>query len=693
MESDKFKKISRLLGKQYEHILDDEDLDNITYEQIIEKIINYYENIINCIPGNFYWFDKNCKTVGCSKDVLNMFGFKSPKEFRGLTFEEMGKLAHWDKDAEQSFKRDTLEVITTGQAKINIEEPSIPHVDGRELCFLTSRVPLFDEKNNVIGAVGVSVDISERKQMEIELREAKENAEAANKAKSEFLAAVSHELRIPLTGILGMARLLIDDDMLDMQRKQVKDIIMSGEHLLALVDDLLDLAKFEAGKLELNPGPLDFRKLIEEISTMLTFQAASKNLELLTEYADDAPHMLIGDSRALRQILLNLMGNAVKFTERGHVKIHVYSTEREQLRAKLVIIVEDTGIGIPAEKKNSVFERFNQVDSSRTRRYGGAGLGLTITKAYVELMGGKITVESEVGKGTQFICKIPFVLQDMVHRPSAWEQYKSWVRVLIVDDTQRGEVLSKHLDSPTVKLTRGEEGFNALMSAHHQKEHFHVVIIDQQLQSTDAMALGRKIKSQRGLIQPMMVLLMPPSTLPAKESAKSSGFYEILTKPVHPTELYVTLTAAWEKWEDSHRTKNKVIPAFAQHQPQVLLVEDDPIIQKVHTMMLERVGCKIGVASNGDEALKMYNQGYDAILMDVGLPGMSGIEIAAEIRKREAGNGRIPIIGVTGYGYEEDKRNCLAAGMDDVAIKPLKPDELTQILIKWVAGASHSANI
>jgi len=659
--------------------------DLISHRNNVNANKLYLKLIIENLPEYIYWKDKNLLYQGCNKHVAEYLGFKFPEDIIGKTDRDFG----WDENRVKNLHDIDVEVIEKGK-KI-IAEDIIPKADGSQRIMLTNKVPLSDEKGAVIGILGISFDITEMKEAELELERAKTNAEQANKSKSEFLAAVSHELRIPLTGILGMARILVDESMPDKQSKHVHDIIMSGEHLLALVNDLLDLAKLEAGKLELHPSPLNLRKLIEEIATMLSFQAKAKNLDLLVNYAIDAPQMIIGDARAIRQILLNLMGNAVKFTERGHVKIRVECIEQEQLKARLALTVEDTGIGIPPEKLDSVFERFNQVDSSRTRRYGGAGLGLTITKAYVELMSGKIWVESEVGKGSKFICEVPFPLQDMVNRPSIWDPYRSQLRVLVVDDTLRGDVIAKQLACSHCQVVPGPQAFNSILVASQKREPYHIVIIDQQLQSLDAMQLGRQITQHRNLHKPMMVLLMPPSTVEARNSARESGFFETLIKPVQPSELLVGITAAWERWEDNNQAKNKTLSIFSTKQPNILLVEDDPIIQKVHTMMLEKVGCQVSVAQNSQEALGVYNKGFDAIFMDVGLPGMSGIEIAAEIRRREAGLGRIPIIGVTGYGYEEDKINCLNAGMDDVAIKPLKPEELTQLLIKWVAKEKTTA--
>lgn len=394
------------------------------------------------------------------------------------------------------------------------------------------------------------------------LLEAKEKAEIASRAKSEFLAAVSHELRIPLTGIIGMAQLLSIDCLLPGQKEQVEDILKASEHLLSVVNDLLDIAQLEAGKMELHPAPTNLKILIEELVNMLSFQASLKGLELLTNYAEDVPQQVMVDARALRQVLLNLVGNALKFTEKGYILIQVKCLQRTPEGALLEFNIQDTGIGIPEDKRVVIFDRFAQVDASYSRRYGGAGLGLTLTKHLVELMGGHIQVISDIGKGSNFTFSILFPLQERAITGQ-----------------------KNSLEKP--KITQN-------------------VFLDRQ------------------------------------QSAQSTTL------------------------------------------PRILLVEDDLMVQKVHKRMLEKMGCIVEVAKDGKEAVAMSKNNYDLIFMDVGLPEMSGLEATKKIRRREGSGKHIPIVAMTAYVHEEDKNNCLAVGMDDVATKPISPVDLQKILVRWV---------
>lgn len=641
----------------------------------------YLENIIGRIPYYIFWKNRDLTYLGCNQRFADLVGKASPKDIVGKTDFDLG----WG-DGEAELYRARDKETMSGNPLVN-EEEILVRSDGNQIVMLVSKVPLRDKHGNCIGVLGISTDITERKKIEQELLESKQRAENANKAKSEFFAAINHELRTPLTGMLGMARLLASESLAPEHADQVNDIVKAGEHLLELVNDLLDIAKLEAGKLELNPTPIDLRKLTEEIATMLTPQAKAKKLEMRVNYQTGTPHLIVADAKAIRQILLNLVGNSLKFTHEGHIEIKIECMKQTAVEAELKISVSDTGIGIPPDKLETVFERFNQVDNSRTRKYGGTGLGLTINKAYVELMGGELNVESELGKGSTFSCVLNFPLQIENKIASTWEPYKSKVRILIVDDNLLGEVIKKHIGSPLCDIVPGFETLSHLLAAQQRKQPYHVVIIDQQLRTANSMELAKKINQQSSLEKPMLLLLMKPCPMTERDAAKAGGFFECMIKPVHPTELLTNLTASWEKWQARLKPQQAITPLETTAQFKVLLVEDDPIIQKVHGVMLKKIGCTLDIANNGIEALEMYNNGYDVIFMDIGLGEMSGMEVATEIRRRENGSAHIPIIAMTGYGDEDSKNSCIASGMDDVIVKPTTPEILKEVLAYWVVKA------
>jgi len=662
--------------KQCKYILHGNDITS--YRELLredEGLQAYLEHILDNIPCYIYWKDINSVYLGCNKKFAQAAGFASPAEVIGKTDYDFV----WGETEAHLFRQSDLEVLK-GIPKLDFEEPQL-QADGKQAIVLANKVPMRNKAGEIIGILGIYLDITDRKKAEIELKEAKNRAEIANHTKSEFLAVASHELRLPLTAILGMAQLLSGENLSSQYKEQIADIIKSGEHLHALINDILDFAKLEAGKLELHPAPVDLKQIVEEIATMLSNQAKTNNIELLVDYPEDIPHRLIGDARALRQVLINLCGNALKFTERGHIIIKVDCLEKTASHATLTISVEDTGIGIAQDKLNMIFDRFSQVDSSRSRRYSGIGLGLTITKQYITAMGGNITVKSVPGEGSTFICTVPFELQSSTNHISPWNDYKSNVRILIVDDSLRGRILQKQIASSICQTVLSSEVFNELRIAQQSQQPYHIVIIDQHLESIDAFQLAENIRQQR-LEQPMMLLIIPGHSLPAENAAKAAGFFGCIAKPAHPTEFLIDLTAAWEQWRGQQHckaTKNE------NYQPHILLVEDDEIVQRVHYLMLKQAGYEVEVAKNGEQALtKFNNHSYDLIFMDIGLPDITGFDVVREIRRRENDGQHIPIIGLTGYSDEEDRKHCLAAGMNAVAVKPVKPNELKKFLQHWV---------
>ena len=406
-QENKVEHLIESLLHQYHYTLGDEDDRALSSEEMIERIVKYYEDIIGCMPGNVYWLNKQCIVIGCNKNVLDMFGIKSLSEFKGLSFEDMVHIGKWTQSATLSFKKDTEEVIRTGKSKLNIEEPPIPHHDGRIIYFLTSRVPLFDQKKNVIGVVGISIDISELKHTQAALEKAKEQAEAASRAKSEFVANMSHDVKTPLSGIIGVSELLterLQGDNLEF----VQTLLMSGKQLLNFFDNCLEVFKLESGNITLKKETFSLKAMLDEINDLFQPAIRAKGLTLNIEYINHSIDYLIGSRVGIYRILLNLVGNAVKFTHQGHIHIIVHSENSAGNEIIIKISVKDTGIGIAKDKQNMIFERFTRLIPSYKGTYEGSGIGLYIVKKFVEAMLGSIEVDSEKNSGSTFTITLPF---------------------------------------------------------------------------------------------------------------------------------------------------------------------------------------------------------------------------------------------------------------------------------------------
>lgn len=385
-------------------------------DEAIKKITQLYENIIYHMPGNVYWLDTNCRAGGCNKNVLDMLGLTSIEEFKGLTFEAMGVVGHWSTEATESFKRDSLEVLRTGIAKLNIEEPPIPHHDGRMIYFLSSRVPIFDNQNKIVGLVGISIDISEIKEAQTKLLAAKNQAEASSRAKSEFIANMSHDVKTPLSGIIGISELLTRQ-LKGENLKVVEMLLMSGQQLLSFFDNCLEVFKIETNEVVVENVHFDVRKLIEELEDL--FQPAIKTKELAFEitYGKNLPDFIYGSRQGLYRILLNLLSNAVKFTSEGFVKIYLDANEDSADTVILKFSVSDSGIGIPQDKQKIIFERFSKLTPSHKGIYEGSGMGLFIVQKFVKAMLGEIVINSKEKEGSEFIVTLPFKKSSVEHRP------------------------------------------------------------------------------------------------------------------------------------------------------------------------------------------------------------------------------------------------------------------------------------
>ncbi len=412
MESLTLNEMTDTLLDKYQYILGRYASNkNLSIEEIVENIIKYHESIIGCMPGNVYWLDKDGVAIGCNNNVLKMFGLHSLSEFKGLSFEDMGRIGHWTKEAEQAFKNDTLEVVTSGQPMLNIEEPPIPHANGKIIYFLTSRVPLYDQVGNIIGVVGISVDITDLKNAQASLKEAKEQAEKANQLKSEFIRNMEHDIRTPFGGIWGLANILYEREIDQTKKELLSDIANSAKELLDYCNSILDFSKVEAGTLPILEKKFNLRELINGVAIIEKPAITIKNLQFQLEYDSALPNILLGDPYRLKRILINLISNSVKFTNNGYINFKVKLVKKIDSRYVIIrFIVEDSGIGMQQEKQDLIYEKFVRLTSSNQGLYKGLGLGLRVVKQFMDEMSGDIELDSTLGKGTVFTCTIPFKL-------------------------------------------------------------------------------------------------------------------------------------------------------------------------------------------------------------------------------------------------------------------------------------------
>jgi two-component system, sensor histidine kinase and response regulator len=670
-------------------------------EETLQRNEALLRSITSSSPLAFYVIDdRNDSILYFNQRFIEMWNLQDfEEEMRYGNFKNLSVLSHSCLSV-----KNPNEYESSCNSLLNIEnrdtfEDEIIFEDGRIIRRLTSQIR--DEQDHYVGRLFLYEDISERKKFEVELQKAKEAAEAATKTKSEFLANMSHEIRTPMNGVIGMVNLLLNTELNPEQKEYADAIQTSAESLLIIINDILDFSKIEADKLILEKFPFALREGIGATLKTLAIKANEKKLELAYSVASDIPDTLVGDLVRLRQIIINLVGNAIKFTEKGEIVVEITTVEKndsiseEEKSISLHFTVRDTGIGIPPEKQKLIFEPFTQADGSTTRRYGGTGLGLTITTKLVRMMGGDIWLESEPGTGSkfQFTAKFGFKDEILESPQMAYPDAIKDLEILVIDDNATNrrifhDMLKSWGSIPFV-FDSGKAGLESINSKLAQNAIYPIIILDSNMPEMDGFQVAKSIRQISSYDNSSIFMLTSADRQGDAAIARELKINSYMIKPVVSSDLFNTILISLGK-QYSRININITDDTQAEEEftsKTILLAEDNPVNQKLALRILEKKGHTVIVVNNGKEAIEaLESHKYDLILMDVQMPVLDGMEATRLIREKEKTTGaHIPIIAMTAHAMKGDKELCLEAGMDDYISKPVKPEEIYAVINKTKA--------
>ena len=640
--------------------------------------------LIDHLPDYIFIKNRDFKFENVNRAHARLFGQQSEEDLRGKD-----DFAFCPPDLAEMYREDDRKVMESGRVLINREEEIVSSIGDRR-WILTTKVPLRGTNGDIIGLVGIARDISKRKQAELELQAAKESAEVANKAKSEFLANMSHEIRTPMNAVIGMTELVLDTSLTVQQRDYLETVHDSAVSLLEIINDILDFSKIESGHLELDSYPIEIRELMADSLKPMAHRAHAKSLELACQIAPDVPAFVAGDGLRLRQIIVNLVGNAIKFTDVGEVVLDVHMLEHTEANIRLRFAVRDTGIGIPADQQERVFRAFEQADMSTTRKYGGTGLGLAISGRLVHMMNGSIGLESIAGQGSifHFTAEFDEVDESEIETQELHPELLAGLRVLIVDDNETNrrillEICQNWGMNPKA-VDSASSAIDALHGARAGGESFDLVLTDASMPGTDGFELAQQIRDNSEVSSTLLMMLTSLDRQHDVERCEALGIHSYLVKPIKQSELFDAIMEVLTGSSRAVSHPKGIIPQAACRPLKILLAEDSKPNQKLALGLLGRWNHTVTVADNGRKAVELARQGdFDVILMDVQMPILDGLQATSELRAWEREGGRhYPIVAMTAHAMQGDRERCLEAGMDDYVSKPIRPEILNAVLLR-----------